>query len=107
MFISRRKKASADGGVGCKAQRRARVEGAGAAELSAVEAADALKPAVLEQQLEQATTTSPMASSEAVPLCAATGNAALATGEQWLLPLLHSSSGVWLKPCPWLETELS
>lgn len=31
----------------------------------------------------------------------------VATGEQWLLPLLHSSSGVWLKPCPWLETELS
>ena len=36
----------------------------------------------------------------------ATGNAALATGEQWLLPLLHSSSGVGLKPCPWLGIEL-
>ena len=69
MFISRRKKASADGGVGCKAQRRARVEAAGAAELSAVEAADALKPAVLEQQLEQAPTTSPMASSAFRRLC--------------------------------------
>jgi hypothetical protein len=34
-----------------------------------------------------------------------TGNA-LATGEQWLLPPLHSSSGAWLKPCPWLGTEL-
>ena len=29
-----------------------------------------------------------------------TGNA-LGTGEQWLLPPLHSSSGAWLKPCPW------
>ena len=29
-----------------------------------------------------------------------------ATGEQWLLPLLHSSRGAWLKPCPWLGTEL-
>jgi hypothetical protein len=37
----------------------------------------------------------------------ANGNAALATGEQWLLPLLHSSSGAWLKPCPWLGTELA
>ena len=29
-----------------------------------------------------------------------TGNA-LGTGEQWLLPPLHSLSGAWLKPCPW------
>lgn len=27
-------------------------------------------------------------------------------GEQWLLPLRHSSSGAWLKPCPWLGIEL-
>ena len=26
-------------------------------------------------------------------------------GEQWLLPLHHSSSGAWLKPCPWLEKQ--
>jgi len=72
MFRNRKTKGCAAGGVGCKAQRRARVEAAGAAELSAVEAADALKPAVLEQQLEQAPTTSPMASSEAVPVCRCT-----------------------------------
>ena len=30
----------------------------------------------------------------------------VATGEQWLLPLLHSSSGAWLKPCPCLGIEL-
>ena len=72
MFISRRKKASADRGVSGHARRRARVEAAEAAELCAVEAEDALKPAVLEQQLEQAPTTSPMASSEAVPVCRCT-----------------------------------
>ena len=27
-------------------------------------------------------------------------------GEQWLLPLRHSSSGAWLKPCPWLGIQL-
>ena len=29
-----------------------------------------------------------------------------ATGEQWLLPLLHSSRGAWLKPCPWLGIDV-
>ena len=28
----------------------------------------------------------------------AIGNAGESTGQQWLLPLLHSSSGAWLKP---------
>ena len=27
-------------------------------------------------------------------------------GEEWLSPLRHSSSGAWLKPCPWLGIEL-
>ena len=27
-------------------------------------------------------------------------------GKQWLLPLRHSSSGAWLKPCPWLGIQL-
>lgn len=30
----------------------------------------------------------------------------VATGEQWLLPLFHSSSGAWLKPCSCLGIEL-
>ena len=34
-----------------------------------------------------------------------TGNA-LGTGEQWLLPPLHSSSGAWLKPCPWFLGDM-
>ena len=72
MYRTKKTKGRAAGGDECKARRRARVEAAGAAELNAVEAADALKPAVLEQQLEQAPTPSPTASSEAVPVCGCT-----------------------------------
>ena len=72
MYRTKKTKGRAAGGDECKARRRARVEAAGAAELNAVEAADALKPAELEQQLEQAPTPSPTASSEAVPVCGCT-----------------------------------
>ena len=72
MFISRRKKASADRGVSGHARRRARVEAAEAAELCAVEAEDARKPAVLEQQPEQAPASSQTAGSQAVLVCGCT-----------------------------------
>ena len=64
MFRSLKKRGCATGGANGQARRRARVEAGGAAELGALEALHALEPAVLEQQPEQAPTTSPMATSE-------------------------------------------
>ena len=64
MFRSLKKRGCATGGANGQARRRARVEAGGAAELGALEALHALEPAVLQQQPEQAPTTSPMATSE-------------------------------------------